>query len=328
MTVTFGMFPLPAALLLLLVPVFHLRAQSRAEPSVLDLALRLASIPAVTGYEQAMVDTLLRLLPGARRDRAGNAVLMLGRGQPKRLLVCPIDEPGYVIGNVREDGYLTLRRAPGQVLTPLFDQQLEGHRVTIQGRQGPVPGVVAVRSVHLTRGRPPPSDAPFTVDDAFVDVGAAGSAEAESLGISVLAPVTLTKRPHSYGDSLLASPMAGRRAACAALVAVARGWGAGRKPRGSVTVAFVVEQQLGQRGLGTLANERGPFESTLIVDGLSPVDPPEVTGRDAELAKRWPPLGAVWRLRLPARYGGSPVETVSLKQAHSLRARVESWRKR
>jgi putative aminopeptidase FrvX len=34
----------------------------------------------------------------------------------------------------------------------LFDQQLEGQRVTVFGQRGPVPAVVAVRSVHLTRG--------------------------------------------------------------------------------------------------------------------------------------------------------------------------------
>jgi hypothetical protein len=217
---------------------------------------------------------------------------------------------------------------PGQVLTPLFDQQVEGQRVTIQGRQGPVPGVVAVRSIHLTRGRAPVSDAPFNVDDAFVDVGASGRAEAEGLGISVLAPVTLTKRPHRYGNGLLASPMAGRRAACAALMTVARGWIAGRSPRGSVTVAFVVEQQLGQRGLGTLANERGPFESTLLADGWPRMDGLETLEHDADLAQRWPALGTVWRLRLPTRYSGTPVETVSLQQTHALWARVESWSNR
>ena len=49
-----------------------------------------------------------------------------------------------------------------RVRFPLFDQQLEGHRVTVQGRRGPVPGVVAVRSIHLSRGRNAPSEAPFT----------------------------------------------------------------------------------------------------------------------------------------------------------------------
>jgi len=63
-----------------------------------------------------------------------------------------VSEPGFVVGNVREDGWLTLRRAPGRV-SPVVERQLEGQRVTVFGRRGAVPGVIAVRSIHLTRGR-------------------------------------------------------------------------------------------------------------------------------------------------------------------------------
>ena len=64
------------------------------------MVTRLAALTAVTGYERTMVDTLLRLLPGATRDRAGNARLALGGGSARRLVACPLDEPGYVVGSV------------------------------------------------------------------------------------------------------------------------------------------------------------------------------------------------------------------------------------
>jgi putative aminopeptidase FrvX len=305
---------------MVLTPVVHLLAQIPPRESASALATRLASIPAVTGYEQALVDTVLRLLPGATRDRAGNAVLNLGQGPPTRLAVCPLDEPGYVVGSVRDDGYLTLRRVPGKV-GPLFDQQLEGHRVTIQGRRGPVPGVVAVRSIHLTRGRTAPSENPFTVDDAFVDVGAATIGEVANLGVSVLAPVTLAKRPHPYGDQLLAAPVAGRRAACAALLSAARGW-AGSAPNGFTVVAFVVEQELSQRGLATVANTLGPFDETLLVDGGPGAHGTVLRGPDPATGGRWPKLGRVSRWSLPVSYAGSAVETVSLADTEALRRAI------
>jgi hypothetical protein len=37
---------------------------------------------------------------------------------------------------VRDDGYLTVRRLPGRA-PPLFDQQLEGNRVTLSGAEAP-----------------------------------------------------------------------------------------------------------------------------------------------------------------------------------------------
>ena len=294
------------------------------DSSVSSLAARLSSLSAVTGYEQAVVDTILRLLPGSTRDRAGNARLQLGGGTVKRLIVCPLDEPGYVVGAVREDGYLTLRRVPGQV-PPLFDQQLEGHRVTIQGRRGPVPGVVAVRSIHLTRGRNAPADSAFSVDDAYVDVGAESRAEATALGLAVLDPVTLTKRPQSYGEGLLAAPVAGRRTACAALVLAVLQSRVRAKLIPPVTVAFAVEQGLPGLGLGPLAKTLGPFDETLIVDSRPGAPGALQRGADTDVSARWSGLGRVMRWSLPISYGGTPVETVRLSDADSLREALVKW---
>jgi hypothetical protein len=299
-----------------------LRAQD--PESLQALTIRLASVPAVTGYEQALVDTLLGLLPGARRDRAGNVLLQRKGGSVRRLVVCPLDEKGYVVGQLRADGYLTLRRAPGR-LAPSFDQQLQGQRVTIQSRSGPVPGVVAVRSIHLTRGRDAPSDSVFTVDQAYVDVGAESVADLTRLGIKVLAPVTLTKRPQIYGGSLLAVPAAGRRAACAALLLAFRQSIVRAKTMPPVTMAFVVEHELSRRGLYTVANVDGPFDETLVVDGRA--GPLGSLRRElgADSTRQAKALGKVRRWSLPVRYAGTPVETVSLTDADSLRAALGRW---
>lgn len=301
-----------------------LMAGAQERESLSALAGRLTSVMAVTGYEHAMVDTLLRLIPGAARDRAGNAHLHLGGGSVKRLVVCPLDEPGYVVGAVREDGYLTLRRVPGDT-PPLFDQQLEGHRVTIQARRGPVPGVVAVRSIHLTRGRAELSETPFALDEAYVDVGAGSRAEVTALGVGVLSPVTLAKRPHSYGKGLLAAPVVGRRMACAALVDAVRQSTRRAKVIPPVRVAFAVQQRLSERGLRTLANALGPFDETLIVDGRAGAPGSLQQGPDAETSARRPALGRVMRWSLPVAYDGTPVETASMGDAESLRDALVKW---
>jgi hypothetical protein len=266
--------------------------------SVADLATRFAAFTAVSGYEQAVTDSLVALLPGSTRDRAGNVLLTLGRGAPRRLAVCPLDEPGYVVGNITDDGYLTLRRVGRSPSTPaapawaLFDQQLEGQRVTLFGRTGPVPGVVAVKSVHLQRGRPAAAEQPFTVDDAYVDVGAATRDEARALGLEVLAPVALTKRPLRYGSGLLAAPFAGRRSACAALAAAALA-----QPRvsGTVVVAFTVQSlQSSDAGLSSVKRLLGPFDQVSVAD-------------------------------VPAKFPASAVETVALADVETLMRRLVSW---
>ena len=257
------------------------------------LAERFAAMTAVTGYEQAMTDSLLALLPGSMRDRTGNVTLTLGRGAPKRLLSCALDEGGYAVGNITDDGYLTLRRVGGVPRAyPLFDQQLEGHRVTLFGRRGAVPGVVGVRSTHLARGRPAAPDPPFTVDNAYVDVGATSRADVAALGLAMLAPVSLTKRPHRFGNGLLAAPAVGRRAACAALAAAALS-----RPRvqGTVVVAFTVQSLYADTaGLKTVKNLQGPFADA----------------REAMLT---------------TRYTGTAVETVALRDVEALVADLARW---
>ena len=258
-----------------------------------SLAIRFSGMTAVTGYEQALSDSLLSLLPGSSRDRIGNVTLVLGRGSPRRLVYCSIDEIGYVVGNISDDGYATLRRGgDGARLSPLFDQQLEGHRVTVFGRRGPVPGVVAVRSTHLTRGRPQRDEPPFTVDNAYVDVGAASQGEVLALGISLLSPVALTKRPQRYGNGLLAAPNAGRRAACAALAAAAL---SRPRVRGTVVVAFTVQSLYADTaGLKTVVNLQGPFSNTRMVT-------------------------------VSSKFGETMVETVALRDVDALVADVVKW---
>src|SRR5213080_3146940 len=260
------------------------------------LAVRFAGMTAVTGLERAMTDSLTALLPGSTRDRVGNVTLTLGQGSPKRLLSCPLDEVGYVVGNILPDGFLLLRRVGGAARTasPLLDQQLEGHRVTVFGARGAVPGVVAVKSTHLTRGRsaPGPPDPVFTVDNAYVDLGASSAAEVQALGIALLAPVSLAKRPQLYGERMLAAPVAGRRAACAALAAAIQ---AKPKVKGTVVVAFTVQSlYTSNAGLASVKALLGPFD-------------------DIKTAA------------LPARYADTAVETVALADADRLVREILQW---
>lgn len=317
-----------AALALLLLASAGRAMAQAADPALAGLAVRLAGMTAVTGYEQRMIDSLIDLVPGAARDRAGNAVVVLGAGagSRRRLVACPVSEPGFIVGGVRPDGWMTLRRAPGRV-SPFAERQIEGQRVTVFGRRGAVPGVIGVRSIHLTRGRGAAAEGAFTVDSAYLDIGAASRAEVADAGVGVLSPLALARRPQRYGRDLLAAPMAARRTACAALVLAARRVAAerGMVPANErVVIAFVVEQELGGRGLGTLANASGPFGETLIVDGAPGEPGALVRGLDS-LAARWPGLGAVTRWSLGARYAGTPVETTSLGGADSLRTALAAW---
>lgn len=306
---------LGATLLALGLPLLPLPAAAQELPS---LVTRLAAMTAVTGFEQRMADTLRTLLPGSVIDRAGSVVRTYGSGSGGTLVTCPMDEVGYVVGEIRADGWLTLRRV-GNGAAPGADRWLEGERITVWTSHGALAGVVAVRSVHLARGRRAGTET-FTADDALVDVGAVDSAAALGAGVAVLDPVAREKRPITYGDGRLAAPSAGRRAACAALLISVRA----SRPVGRVVVAFTVERQLGRRGLLTLVNTLGPFDRTLLVDGHFGTLGSLAEGPDSLLARRVPGLGAVTRVELPAMYPGTPVETIAVADVRALADRLTS----
>lgn len=315
----------PARSALLVVTLLRLPAPARAQ-GLDSLVVRLANMSAVSGFEDAMADSLLAALPGAALDRAGNVVWTRGSGAPVRVALCPVDEVGYVVGAITPDGFLTLRRVGATLMGPLFDQAIEGQRVTVFGRHGPVPGVVGVRSVHLARGRPTASEEPFSLDNAFLDVGAQSAAGAVELGIGILSPVTRAKRAHRYGLDLVAAPGVAARAGCAALLAAAL-----RPPQsgvsGTAIVAFTRRRQFRWDGAAFLLGERAPGAARADVVVVGEAGPGD--SLDLGAAPAWRdslPAGDGWRATvdwsLPARYPRTSVETVSLRDVATLADRL------
>ena len=101
--------------------------------------------------------------------------------------------------------------------------------------------------------------------------------------------------------------------------------GFARNERLSGFLRFVVEQELSERGLGTLANASGPFDETLIVDGRPGPRGELLREPDPETSTRWPGLGRVTRWSLPVSYEATAVETVWLEDTEDLRQALVAW---
>lgn len=294
-------------------------AAAPAHAQALDsLATRLGGMSAITGLEDAMADTLFGLLPGSQRDRAGNVVLTRGNGNPVRIAACPMDEVGYVVGEFNAEGYLTLRRVGTTPVGALYDQFLEGHRVTVFGRRGPVPGVVGVRSTHLTRGRPADGDPAFRLDNAYVDVGATSADEARQLGIVMLSPVTRAKAVHRYGarGGLLAAPWMGQRAACAALLSAALRT---TSATGTTIVAFTARRHFAHDGTSFVIDGHPGADVVLLGDTASAIGEGPIVSTTRVAGRAHP----TWLL--PIRYARTPTETVALADVAALEQRLAAW---
>ena len=237
------------------------QAQERpygALPQRLDEFVR---TPAVSGYENQLADEIrssLRNLHPAT-DNLGDVIVTIGSGTPHRLLVAPMDEPGFVVSEITPDGYLRVQRLPQGGLPPIFNEMYSAQPVRIETAAGKwIDGVVAGLSVHLQPGRTNPPKA-SDIENIYVDIGASSEAEVRKAGVDVLDPIVINRRLMNLGGAKMAAASIGDRFAAAALVELlARVEPA--KIQGTVTVAFVVQQRTGARGLqriltGTQADE-------------------------------------------------------------------------
>ena len=86
-----------------------LNAQSK-DTELLSLVQAFSKTSAVTGREDEAKRFVQSLFKEGtfKQDRLGNLVLTIGGGYPRRLFAVPLDEPGYVISSIQENGYLRI----------------------------------------------------------------------------------------------------------------------------------------------------------------------------------------------------------------------------
>ena len=174
--------------------VFLLVACSTTAQAVIDVS-RIEQIPAVSGYEQPLMEEIRSQLRGLspKTDNLGNLWVRFGSGSPHRLLVTPVDEPGYVVSEITPDGFLRVQRLPQAAPNPVFDTLHFTQPIWVMARSGKkVRGVFAGLSVHLQPARvnPPKMNHP---DEMYVDIGATNPADVSRAGVALLVPIALER---------------------------------------------------------------------------------------------------------------------------------------
>lgn len=229
--------------------------------------------PAVSGYEQQLGQKLRAKLASLHPvvDNLGDVTVTLGNGSPHRLIVTPIDEPGFVVSDITEDGYLRVQRLPQNGLPPIFNELYGAQPVWVEASgEKWIDGVVAGLSVHLQPGRMNPPRL-TDLDNIYVDIGASSATEARKAGVDNLRPLVLNRRLFELANGNLAATSIGDRFGAAALIGLLREIDAS-KLKGTLTVAFVVQQRTGARGLQRILTTN-QFDEMIYIGRLLPGGP-------------------------------------------------------
>ena len=232
---------------------------------------KLAEIPGPAGAERAVAAAISERLPVETvTDNTGSLTVSFGSGGPHTLIVAGMDEPGFVVSGVTEDGYLRLQSLAQPAPSRGFESYFLGQPVTVisRGDAPPLPGVIAAPSVHLKDDRRGSGST-----ELFVDIGAASDVIVAAAGVGVLDRVRLDEPVTRFAADTLAGPWISSRAGAALLLALAQRLHAEAPPH-QVTLAFVTQQYFHNAGLMRVIERTAPDRILVLRPGGG--DQPEV----------------------------------------------------
>lgn len=155
--------------------------------STSQLLKELTEVHGIPGYEapvRALVRGYLEPLGEVSQDKIGSVICKVDGSaeKPKVMLAGHMDEIGFMVKFITEDGFLKFLPLGGW-----FDQVLLGQRVIIKTQQGDVIGVIGAKPPHLLSGEERKKI--IEKKDMYIDIGATSKEEVLSAGVRPGDPV-------------------------------------------------------------------------------------------------------------------------------------------
>ena len=207
------------------------------------------------GYEdeprELVVAELERSTDRVRTDAMGNAVGTVEGGETELLVAAHVDEIGFMVTDVDDDGFLRVDALGGWNPETLRAQRV---RVHADGGADPVDGVLGAVPAHVRD-----ADEPLSVADLAVDLGLTAAEARER--VSVGDPVTLRAPTERLGNCITGKALDDRAGVWAVLRAAERA-----DPTATVHFCATTQEEVGLRGARALGVDLDP-DLALAVDG-------------------------------------------------------------
>jgi endoglucanase len=243
----------------------------------LELLKALCETPGIPGHEERVRDLIVRetdgLFDAVATDPMGSLLCRRdgrkGKGAPKIMLLCHMDEIGFMVSHVSDKGFVYLQPAGG------FDpRNLFSRRVLVCTASGDLKGVMnpAGPPVHIST----PDDRKKIPEphEFFVDLGLGERAK----DVVRLGDMVVMDEPFiEIGDKVVSKAL-DNRVACWLGIEAIRGLGKA-KTRAEIHVAFTSQEEVGLRGARTAAYAVRP-DIGIGIDTTLACDTPGVPEQD------------------------------------------------
>ena len=206
---------------------------------------QMITTPSPSGFEEANAknfrDYVSAFADEVTTDPLGSVIAAVNpTGSPRVMLAGHIDEIGFLIHYINDDGFCYFRTIGGHDLANLV-----GQRVVVQTRKGGVHGVIGKKPIHLLtaeeRGKKP------ELEDLWIDLGVTNRQEALDAGVQIGDPAV-------YADGW--QPLIGDRVAGRAMDNRVGAWVVAEalrrvkalNPKAAVFAVATVQEEIGLRG--------------------------------------------------------------------------------
>jgi putative aminopeptidase FrvX len=247
----------------------------------------------VPGYEveiRALLRDYLTPLGTISQDKLGSVICHQAGDGPKVMLAGHMDEIGFIIRHVTEEGFLKFLQLGGW-----WDQVLLGHRVIIKTHKGDVVGVIGAKPPHMLDAE----ERKKIVEkkDMYIDIGATSYEEAVATGVRAGDPAV----PDS-SFAIMANPKMyvakafDDRIGCAVGVEVMRHFKDNDHPNNLYGVMTVMEE-VGLRGATTSARAIDP-DVAIILESDIAGDVPGIKPEESDIKLGGGPTIMVYDARM------------------------------
>jgi len=150
-----------------------------------QLLKELSETHGVPGHEaeiRSVVRHWLQEVGTIEQDRVGSLVCFNGESGPRVMLAAHMDEIGFMVKHITDEGFLKFLPLGGW-----WDQVLLGQRVVVKSHKGDLPGVLGAKPPHVLSREE--RKKLVEVKDMYIDIGVTSKAQAEEAGARLGDPV-------------------------------------------------------------------------------------------------------------------------------------------